>query len=170
MWELDNKEGWVLKNWCFLIVVLEKTLESSMDINEIKQVNPKGNQPWTFVGRTDAEAEAPIICPPDFKSQLIGKHLVSGNDWQHRRKGWQIMRWLDSITNSMDMNLSKFQEIVEDRGAWCATVHEIVESGTWLSNWTTATIWMEFNNGIQWILLSISAILIQGFHGNCVMG
>ena len=73
MWELDHKEGWAPKNWCFWTVVLEKTLESPLDSKEIKPVNPKGNQAWIFVGRTDAEAEAPILCPPDAKSWLIGK-------------------------------------------------------------------------------------------------
>ena len=73
MWELDHKEGWALKNWCFRIVVLEKTLESPLDCKEINQVNPKGHQPWTFIGRTDAEAEAPTLWQPDAKSQLIGK-------------------------------------------------------------------------------------------------
>ena len=71
IWELDHKEGWEPKNWCFLIVVLEKTLESPLDSKEIKQVNPKENQPWIFIGRTDAEAEAPILWPPDMESQLI---------------------------------------------------------------------------------------------------
>ena len=78
MWELDHKEGWALKNWCFWTVVLEKTLESPLDCREIKPVNPKENQPWLFTGRSDAEAEAPIIWPPDAKSQLIGKDSDAG--------------------------------------------------------------------------------------------
>ena len=80
MWELDHKEDWALKNWCFWTVVLEKTLESPLDSKEIKPVNPKGNQPWTYIGRTDAEAEAPIIWPSDVKSQLIRKDPDAGKD------------------------------------------------------------------------------------------
>ena len=87
MWELDHKEGWVPKNWCFLIVVLEQTLESPLDSKEIKLANPKGNQPWIFIGRPDAEAETPILWPPDVKSRLIGKDPDAGKDWGQEEKG-----------------------------------------------------------------------------------
>ena len=87
MWGLDYKEGWMLKNWCFRIVVLEKTLESTLDCKEIKPVNPKGNQPWIFIGRNDAKAEAPILWPPDTKSWLTGKHPDGGKDWGWGEKG-----------------------------------------------------------------------------------
>ena len=87
MWELDHKEGWELKNWCFWTVVLEKTLESPLDCKNIKPVNPKGNQPWIFIGRTDAEAEAPIVWPPDAKSWLIGKDCGAGKDGGQEEKG-----------------------------------------------------------------------------------
>ena len=87
MWELDNKKGWAPKNWCLWILVLEKTLESPLDSKEIKSVNPKGNKSWIFIGRTDAEAEAPIIWPPDAKSQLIGKDPDAGKDWRQEEKG-----------------------------------------------------------------------------------
>ena len=87
MWELDYKEGWALKNWFFQIVVLEKTLKSHLYIKEIKPVNPKGNQPWVFIGKTDAEAEAPILWPPDAKSWLIGKDSDAGKDWGQEEKG-----------------------------------------------------------------------------------
>ena len=87
MWELDHKEGWELKNWCFWIVLLEKTLESPLDSNEIKPVNPKGNQSWIFIRRTDAIAEAPILWPPDAKNELIGKDLDTGKDWRQEEKG-----------------------------------------------------------------------------------
>ena len=105
MWELDHKEGWAPKNWCFQTVVLEKTLGSPLDSKEIKPVNPKGNQPWIFIGRTDAEAKAPILWPPDAKSWLIGKDPDVGKIEGKRRKGRQRMRWLDDITNLMDMSL-----------------------------------------------------------------
>ena len=87
MWELDYKESWVLNNWCFWTVVLEKTLESPLDCKEIQPVNPKGNQSWVFIGRTDAEAEAPILWPPDVKSWLIGKDPDAGKDWRQEEKG-----------------------------------------------------------------------------------
>ena len=87
MWEIDHKEGWVLKNWCFQIVVLEKTLESPLDCKEIQPVHPKGNQSWIFIGRTDAEAEVPILWPPDAKSWLTGKNPDAGRDWGQEEKG-----------------------------------------------------------------------------------
>ena len=139
MWELDYKEGWALKNWSFWNVMLEKTLESPLSCKEINPVNPKGNQPWIFIGRTDAEVEAPIHGPTDAKSWFSGKDPILGNITGKRRKGWQRMSWLDSIINSMDMNLSKLQERVEDRGAWHGIVHRIAKCLTQLSNWTRAT-------------------------------
>ena len=87
MWELDHKESWVPKNWCLWTVVLEKTLKSPLDYKEIKPVNPKGCQPWIFIGRTVAETEAPILWPPDAKSQLIGKYPDAGKDWRQKKKG-----------------------------------------------------------------------------------
>ena len=109
MWELNYKESWVLKNWCFWTVVLEKTLESPLDCKEIKPVNPKGNQSWIFIGRTDAEAETPILWPPDAKNWLLGKDLMLGKIKGRRWRGWRRMRWLDGITNSMGMTVRKFR-------------------------------------------------------------
>ena len=94
MRKLDNKKDWVPKNWCFWTMVLEKTLGSPMDCKEIKPVNLKGNQSWIFFGRTDAEAEAPILWPHDGKSQIIGKDMIKGEIESRKRRGWQRMRWL----------------------------------------------------------------------------
>ena len=136
-WVLDHKEDWVPKNWCFQIVVQEESWES-LDCKEIKPVNPKGNQPWMFTRRTEAEAEVPILWPPDVKSQLIGKDPDVGKVWRQKEKGAQRVRWLDNITDSMDTNLSKAWETVEGRGALQATVHGVTKSRRWLSNWRTA--------------------------------
>ena len=135
MWELDHKEGWVPKNWCFWTVVLVKILESPLDCKEIQPVNPKGNQSWIFIGRTDAEIEAPI---PDAKSCSLEKILVQGKIEGRRRRGRQRTRWLGGLTESMDVSLSKLQEMVKDREVWSAAVHGVEKSQTW-SNWTTVT-------------------------------
>ena len=116
MLELDHKEGWVPKNWCFRTVVLEKTLEHPLDCKQIKPVNPKGNQPWIFIGRTDAEAEAPILLPLDEKSRLIGKDPDAGKDWGMRR-GQQKMRWLDGIIDSMDIESQQTPGDGEEQGS-----------------------------------------------------
>ena len=105
MWGLNHKEDWAPENWCFWTVVLEKTLESPLDSKDIKPGNPKENQPWIFIGRTDAEAEAPILRPPAVKSQLIGKDPDVRKDRRQEKRAQ--MRWLDSIMDSVDMNLGK---------------------------------------------------------------
>ena len=140
MWELDHKEGWALKNWCLGIVVLEKTLESPLDCKEIQRVNPKGNQPCIFIGRTDAEVEAPILWPLDAKSLLIGKDPDAGKDGGQEEKemtedemvGWH--HWLNGH------GFEQTWEIVKVREAWRAAVHGVTKSQTQLSDWTTATV------------------------------
>ena len=135
MWKLDCEEGWVPKNWCFWIVVLEKTLESPWDCKEIQPVHSKGDQPWDFFGR-NAKVETPVLWPPHAKSWLIGKDSDAGRDWGQEEKGtkedemarWH--HWLDGHESEWIL------ELVMDREAWHAAIHGVAKSRTWLSDWT----------------------------------
>ena len=139
MWELNHKEGWAPKNWCFQTGGLEKTLESPLDSKESKLVNPKGNQLWIFIGRTDAEAEAPILGPPDVKSQLTGKHPDAGKDWSKKEKretedemvGWH--HWLNGH------EFEKTQRDSEGQGNLACCNPWGHKNWTQLSDWTTLT-------------------------------
>ena len=131
MWELDHKECWALKNWCFWTVALENTLESPLGYKEIKPVNYKVNQPWIFIGRTDAET--PVLWPLMWRA--LEKILMLGKIESRRRRGWQRVRWLDVITEWVNMSLTKLWVIMKDRKAWCAAVPGVTKSWTWLSDW-----------------------------------
>ena len=141
--------------WCW------RRLLSLLDNMDIKPASPKENQSWTFIGRTDTEAEAPMLCPPDAKSWLTGKHLILGKIEGRRRSRWQMMSWLMNIINSMDMSLSKLWEIVKEMGAWCAAIHCVAKSWTWCSDWTATKhgeiwglgtkekMWMKHNKSLS---------------------
>ena len=135
VWELDHKDDWALKNWWFWIVVLEKTLESPLGSKEFKPVLPKGNQFWIFIGRRDSEIEAPILWLLMQRVDSLEKTLMLGKNEDWRRRGQQRMRWLDGITNSLGMSLSKVQELAMEREPWLV-VHGVSKSQTRLSNWT----------------------------------
>ena len=148
MWELDHKEGWAPKKWCFWTVVLEKTLESPLDCKEIKLVIPKGNQPWIFIGRINAEVEAPILWPSDAKSQLIGKDPDAGKDWG-QEKGQQRMRW---VGWHHQLTGHEFEQTPGDsggQGSLRAAVHGVIKSRTRLSvtEQTTAVDIQDTNPG-----------------------
>ena len=135
MWEFDYKESWAPKNWCFWTIVLEKTLENPLEGKEIQPVHPKGNQPWIFIGRTDVEAETPILWLPDAKNWLIWKYPDAGKDWRQEEKGMtedEMVGWHHQLSGH------EFEQAPGDgEGQGSLTVHGIPKSQTWLGDWTT---------------------------------
>ena len=161
MWELDHKEGWVPKNWCFQVVMLEKTRESPLDSKEIKPVDPNGNKSLLFIGKTEAETEAPIIWPPDMKSWLTGKDPNAGKDWGQEEKGTtedEMVGWHHWLNGH---EFGQAQGNSEGQGRLGAAVYAVARNRTWLSNWTTIII-LECGSSIREIGCGLCQLFWEG--------
>ena len=162
MWELDYKESWVLKNWCFWTVVLEKTLESPLDCKEIQPVHPKSSQSWVFIGRTDAEAETPILWPPDAERWLIWKDPDAGKDWGQEEKGTtedEMVGWHHRLNGH---EFGWFLGVGVGQEDWHAAVHGVAKSRTRLSDWTVLNLTHLFLSlPCTWIFLNTKLYTVQ---------
>ena len=170
MWELDDKENWAPKNWCCWTVGLEKTLESPLNCKEIQPVHPKEDQSWVFIGRTDVEAETPVLWPPDVKSWLIWKDPDAGRDWGQEEKGTTEDEMVGWHHRHNGHGFGWTRELVRDREAWHAAVHGVAKSRTWLSDWTELNWWREvidvfytsFSLSVKWCVMIPGLLSSQG--------